>query len=52
MLLNHHRKSVQNSEVAGHVWVELKLVTNHSRKMMRSHTKGSRTQYCSQDNFG
>jgi len=26
LLLNHYRKSVQNSEVtAGHVWVELKL---------------------------
>jgi len=25
MLLNDYRKSVQNSEVAGHVWVELKL---------------------------
>jgi len=25
LLLNHYRKSVQNSEVAGHVWVKLKL---------------------------
>jgi len=25
LLLNHYRKSVQNSEVAGHLWVELKL---------------------------
>jgi len=25
LLLNHYRKSVQNSEVAGHVWVESKL---------------------------
>jgi len=25
LLLNHYRKSVQNSEVARHVWVELKL---------------------------
>jgi len=25
LFLNHYRKSVQNSEVAGHVWVELKL---------------------------
>jgi len=34
MLLNHFRKCVQNSEVEGHVWVELKLVTNHLRKMI------------------
>jgi len=25
LLLNHYRKSVQNSDVAGHVWVELKM---------------------------
>ena len=25
LLLNHCRKSVQNSEIAGNVWVELKL---------------------------
>jgi len=49
LLLNHYRKSVQNSEVAGHACVELKLVTNHLRKMFRSHTQGSRTQYCSQE---
>jgi len=27
------------------------VVTNHLRKMFRSHTQGSRTQYCSQDKF-
>jgi len=25
LLPNHYRKSLQNSEAAGHVWVELKM---------------------------
>jgi len=28
------------------------VVTKHLRMMFRSHTQGSRTQYCSQDKLG
>jgi len=34
-------------------WNEIKtVVTNHLRKMFRSHTQGSKPQYCNQDKFG
>jgi len=36
LLLNHYRKSVQNSEVAGHAGRVKTIVTNHLRKMFRS----------------
>jgi len=36
LLLNHYRKSVQNSQVAGHVGRVKTVVTNHLRKMFRS----------------
>jgi len=36
LFLNHYRKSVQNSEVAGHVGRVKTVVTNHLRKMFHS----------------
>jgi len=38
LLQNHYRKSVQNSEVAGHVAGVKTVVTKHLHKMLRSRT--------------